>query len=163
MQHSLEHRWPQPAKHGLPPCPAPPPCPQVYIPLPSAQHVEWVQKAAAKGLHIVLEKPLAANPEDLKAICQACDKYNVQLMDGTMWCVCAGIAGAGCMCQDSTLRRVFFWQCWLQVKLKPSSAVSLWPFGQDAQPPHAPDGVHHPQHPEVWPHCACQRHPDLQQ
>ena len=85
MQHSLEHRWPQPAKHGLPPCPAPPPCPQVYIPLPSAQHVEWAQKAAAKGLHIVLEKPIAATTQDLQAIFQACEKHNVQLMDGTMW------------------------------------------------------------------------------
>lgn len=57
----------------------------MYIPLPSAQHVEWVQKAAAKGLHILLEKPIAANPQDLQTIFQACEKHNVQMMDGTMW------------------------------------------------------------------------------
>ena len=31
----------------------------VYLPLPTATHLQWVQKAAAKGKHILLEKPIA--------------------------------------------------------------------------------------------------------
>jgi len=57
----------------------------VYIPLPSALHVEWVAKAAAKGLHILLEKPIAINADDMAAIFRATEQANVQLMDGTMW------------------------------------------------------------------------------
>eukprot|EP00955_Chlamydomonas_euryale_P017253 184324-Chlamydomonas_euryale.AAC.2 len=60
----------------------------VYIPLPSALHVEWVAKAAAKGLHILLEKPIAINADDMAAIFRATEQANVQLMDGTMWCGC---------------------------------------------------------------------------
>ncbi len=57
----------------------------VYIPLPSALHVEWVRKAAAKKLHVLLEKPVAIDDESLEAIFRACEEAGVVLMDGTMW------------------------------------------------------------------------------
>ena len=31
----------------------------LYIPLPTSMHVQWVEAAAAKGKHILLEKPIA--------------------------------------------------------------------------------------------------------
>jgi len=62
------------------------PCPllQVYIPLPSALHLHWVQAAAAAGKHILLEKPVAINEQELDGIMEACRAAGVQLMDGTM-------------------------------------------------------------------------------
>lgn len=57
----------------------------VYIPLPTALHVEWVLKAAEKKKHVLLEKPPALTTEDLDKIISACEKQGVQLMDGTMW------------------------------------------------------------------------------
>ena len=31
----------------------------VYVPLPTALHLEWVKKVAGAGKHILLEKPMA--------------------------------------------------------------------------------------------------------
>jgi predicted dehydrogenase len=56
-----------------------------YIPLPTTLHVEWVRKAAAKGLHIVLEKPISLTDEDTAAIVKAVRDAGVALFDGTMW------------------------------------------------------------------------------
>jgi predicted dehydrogenase len=57
----------------------------VYIPLPTGLHLEWVRKAAAKGKHILVEKPIALTAEDTDHIASACAESGVQLMDGTMW------------------------------------------------------------------------------
>lgn len=57
----------------------------VYIPLPTTLHVQWVQKAASMGKHILLEKPIAVSSEDTDTILQACSASGVQLFDGTMW------------------------------------------------------------------------------
>ncbi|GJP41134.1 hypothetical protein CLOM_g818 [Closterium sp. NIES-68] len=57
----------------------------VYIPLPTGLHVEWVVKAANHGKHILLEKPVALNVDDLNAMIAAVDTAGVQIMDATMW------------------------------------------------------------------------------
>lgn len=57
----------------------------VYIPLPTTMHLDWVQKSAAAGKHIMLEKPLAINQEDMDAIKATCKQHGVLYMDGTMW------------------------------------------------------------------------------
>lgn len=57
----------------------------VYIPLPSAFHLKWVEKAAMAGKSILLEKPIAVNHFETKSIIDVCVKHGVQLMDGTMW------------------------------------------------------------------------------
>lgn len=57
----------------------------VYIPLPTAFKKEWTIKAAQHGKHVLVEKPLPENMEDLQEMVDACLKHNVQFMDGTMW------------------------------------------------------------------------------
>ena len=57
----------------------------VYVPLPTGLHREWVVKAAEHKKHILLEKPLALEFNDLLVMLEACDTAGVQIMDGTMW------------------------------------------------------------------------------
>jgi len=57
----------------------------VYIPLPTTMHLEWVVKAADAKKHVLCEKPVAMNVEELLAIIGACDRNGVQWMDGTMF------------------------------------------------------------------------------
>lgn len=57
----------------------------IYIPLPTGLHVTWAVKAAEKGKHVLLEKPVAMNVAELDRIVEACEGHGVQFMDGTMW------------------------------------------------------------------------------
>jgi len=47
--------------------------------------VRWATAAAARGKHVLLEKPTALCAADLDAILTACDAAGVQFMDSTMW------------------------------------------------------------------------------
>lgn len=51
----------------------------VYIPLPNGLHLEWVLKAAAAGKHILCEKPLALNEEQVREMFAAAKKHGVLL------------------------------------------------------------------------------------
>jgi len=57
----------------------------VYIPLPTALHMTWAIKAAERGKHVLLEKPVAMNLAELDRILDACEANGVQFMDGSMW------------------------------------------------------------------------------
>mgnify|MGYP001070526416 CR=1 FL=1 len=57
----------------------------VYVPLPTALHVEWVVKAAAAGKAVLCEKPVACNAGELRRMLAACDAAGVQWMDGVMF------------------------------------------------------------------------------
>lgn len=57
----------------------------VYIPLPTTLHLEYAVKCARSGKHILLEKPLTVNMNELAAILSACKEKGVYFMDGTMF------------------------------------------------------------------------------
>lgn len=56
----------------------------VYIPLPTAQHVEWTLKAAAAGKHVLCEKPIALRADDIAPLIAARDRYGVVVSEAFM-------------------------------------------------------------------------------
>ena len=57
----------------------------VYIPLPTGLRTEWVVKAAQAGKHVMVEKPCGVTAADVQKMIDACQKANVQFMDGVMF------------------------------------------------------------------------------
>jgi predicted dehydrogenase len=62
-------------------------CPEVdavYIPLPTAQHIEWAIRAADAGKHVLCEKPLALNAADIAPLVAARNRNNVVVTEAFM-------------------------------------------------------------------------------
>jgi predicted dehydrogenase len=57
----------------------------VYIPLPNHLHHKWSIEAAKKGKHVLCEKPLALNTEEVKEMFATAEKNDVKLMEGFMY------------------------------------------------------------------------------
>jgi predicted dehydrogenase len=53
----------------------------VYIPLPNGLHRRWTERAAAAGLHVLCEKPLACTGDDVRAMHSACGEAGVRLLE----------------------------------------------------------------------------------
>lgn len=56
----------------------------VYIPLPTADHVDWAVKAADAGKHVLVEKPLALDAKDIARVIEARDRNNVVVSEAFM-------------------------------------------------------------------------------
>ncbi|AZO64932.1 MULTISPECIES: Gfo/Idh/MocA family protein [unclassified Mesorhizobium] len=56
----------------------------VYIPLPTAQHVEWTAKAIQAGKHVLVEKPLALDARDIPPLIKLRDANNVLVCEAFM-------------------------------------------------------------------------------
>ncbi|MCG8580577.1 MAG: Gfo/Idh/MocA family oxidoreductase [Bacteroidales bacterium] len=57
----------------------------VYIPLPNHMHFEWAKKAALAGKHILCEKPMCMNAEEVQELVECCQKNNVVLNEAFMY------------------------------------------------------------------------------
>lgn len=57
----------------------------VYIPLPTGVRKEWVIRAAEAGKHVLCEKPCGVTAADVRAMLDACQRHDVQFMDGVMF------------------------------------------------------------------------------
>jgi predicted dehydrogenase len=57
----------------------------VYIPLPTAFHGEWSEKAAAAGKHVLCEKPATCTLADLRRATAAAAARGLVWMDGVMF------------------------------------------------------------------------------
>lgn len=56
----------------------------VYIPLPTAQHLEWAGRAAQAGKHALVEKPLALKADDIAPLIALRDKHAVVVSEAFM-------------------------------------------------------------------------------
>lgn len=56
----------------------------VYIPLPTAQHVEWSTKAADAGKHVLCEKPIALSAAEIDGLIAARDRNGVLISEAFM-------------------------------------------------------------------------------
>ena len=57
----------------------------VYIPLPNSLHKEWTVKAAEAGKHVLCEKPMGLDPEEVKSMDAAARASNVKIMEAFMY------------------------------------------------------------------------------
>jgi predicted dehydrogenase len=56
----------------------------VYVPLPNGMHRHWVERAAARGKHVLCEKPLAPTAADASAMAAACAAAGVVFAEAWM-------------------------------------------------------------------------------
>jgi predicted dehydrogenase len=56
----------------------------VYIPLPTAQHVEWTATAVRAGKHVLVEKPLALDAKEIAPLIKLRDTHKVLVCEAFM-------------------------------------------------------------------------------
>lgn len=58
----------------------------VYIPLPNHLHVQWTINAMKAGKHVLCEKPIGLNTEEINSLIDATSRYpNLKIMEGFMY------------------------------------------------------------------------------
>ncbi len=57
----------------------------VYISLPNADHVEWIEAALAAGKHVVVDKPATLSLETARAVCDSAARRKLLLAEATVF------------------------------------------------------------------------------
>ncbi len=57
----------------------------VYVPLPTGLRKAWVERLAAAGKHVLVEKPAGVSAQEVQHMIDTCRQHNVQFMDGVMF------------------------------------------------------------------------------
>ena len=57
----------------------------VYIPLPNTLHCEWSIKAMEAGKHVLCEKPMSRNPDEVAQAFDAAERTGMLLSEAFMW------------------------------------------------------------------------------
>jgi len=57
----------------------------VYISLPNAMHIEWTQRALRAGRHVLCEKPLSRNPDEVAGVFDLAEREGLLLMEAFMY------------------------------------------------------------------------------
>jgi len=56
----------------------------VYLPLPNHLHVEWIKKSLKAGKHVLCEKPLSLNADEIKDLIKLRDETNLKVSEAFM-------------------------------------------------------------------------------
>ncbi|HKK98298.1 MAG TPA: Gfo/Idh/MocA family oxidoreductase, partial [Marivita sp.] len=56
----------------------------VYVPLPNSLHVEWTRKALQAGKHVLTEKPIAMQADDIDSLIALRDQTGLQAAEAYM-------------------------------------------------------------------------------
>ncbi|ART67286.1 hypothetical protein BTO20_00410 [Mycobacterium dioxanotrophicus] len=57
----------------------------VYIGLPNSLHLPWAQQSILRSKHVLVEKPLSRNPEEVMRTFQMAEKADVRVFEGLMF------------------------------------------------------------------------------
>ena len=53
----------------------------IYIPLPNSMHAEWIEEALARDIHVLVEKSMACNYEDVERLNRVASEKNLVLVE----------------------------------------------------------------------------------
>ena len=97
----------------------------VYNPLPNTLHADWTIRAARAGKHVMCEKPLVTNLEDLQAVEAAARRYGVTIFEAFSFLHHPQIQTIKRIMAEGRLGRVELVTCWDAFCLPPEDRGNI--------------------------------------